>query len=261
MSLAIELDNVSLRSRGQVILDAVTWRLEDGAFVGLIGPNGAGKTVLLKIILGLVRPSAGTVRIFGKPPEEARGLVGYVPQYARFDANFPISVLDVVLMGRLGKTRTFGGYTAEDREKTRAAIERLELADLAGRQIGKLSGGQLQRVLIARALAAEPKVLLLDEPTASLDTRAGTNLYDILGSLSASMTIILVSHDIGVISTHVKTIACLNRKLHYHESKEVSSEVLAEVYGCPIELIAHGHAHRVLPHHHHHGHDHDHGDE
>jgi len=246
MSAALKLKNVSLRSRGQLILDSVSWELEENAFVGLIGPNGAGKTVLLKVILGLIQPSEGTVEIFGRRPADAKGLVSYVPQYARFDADFPISVMEVVLMGRLGKTRNFGSYTKEDRAVALGAMEKLSLTDLAQRQIGKLSGGQLQRVLIARALAHEPKILLLDEPTASLDTRVGSNVYELLDELSKSMTIVLVSHDVGVISAHVRSIACMNRKLHYHGTKEVSGEILSEVYGCPIELIAHGHAHRVL---------------
>ena len=249
MSAALKLKDVSLRSRGQLIIDSVSWELEEIAFVGLIGPNGAGKTVLLKIILGLIQPSSGTIEIFGKPPREAKSFVSYVPQYARFDSDFPISVMEVVLMGRLGKTAAFGSYTKADREIAAAAMEKLSLSDLATRQIGKLSGGQLQRVLIARALAHEPKILLLDEPTASLDTRVGSNVYELLDELSKSMTIVLVSHDVGVISAHVRSIACMNRKLHYHGTKEVSGEILSEVYGCPIELIAHGHAHRVLPNH------------
>jgi zinc transport system ATP-binding protein len=249
---AVDIEGVSLFSRGQTILEDIHFRLDPGAFVGLIGPNGAGKTVLLKIMLGLIRPSTGQVRIFGKPPSEARGEISYVPQYAHFDAGFPIEVLDVALMGRLGRTAYGRSYSAEDRERALHCLEKMELADMARRQIGKLSGGQLQRVLIARALTAEPKILLLDEPTASLDSRVGTSVYQVLAEHAAQMTIVLVSHDIGVISTYVKTIACLNRKLHYHESKDVSGDVLAEVYGCPIELIAHGHAHRVL---------HQHGDE
>lgn len=257
MSQVLEFKNVTLRSQGQLILDSINWSLEEGSFVGLIGPNGAGKTVLLKVILGLIRPSSGEVKIFGKAPTLARTAIGYVPQYARFDATFPISVRDVIYMGRLNKTRSMFGYTRQDKQIVQETMEKLELVNLADERIGKLSGGQMQRVLIARALASEPKLLLLDEPTASLDTLIGSNVYDVLDELSKKMSILLVSHDIGVISAYVKTVACLNRKLHYHGTKEVSPDILAEVYGCPIELIAHGHAHRVLPHHHPHDHAHD----
>lgn len=257
---AIETRGLSVRARGQTVLESIDWTVEQGSFVGLIGPNGAGKTVLLKTLLGLIRPSEGSVRIFGMPPEQARRMVSYVPQYAHFDSDFPISVEDVVLMGRLGRAGVLGRFSSADRACAAAAIEKLSLGELRGRQIGRLSGGQLQRVLVARALAAEPKMLFLDEPTASLDPLIGTNVYQLLTELGADMTIILVSHDIGAISSHVKTIACLNRRLHYHASKEVSSDVLAEVYGCPIDLIAHGHAHRVLPEHEGGPHAHDHHD-
>ena len=248
MTPSLELEKVTLISRGQTILEDVTLKLEPNSFLGLIGPNGAGKTVLLKIILGLIQPTSGSVKIFGKSPRDARRDMSYVPQYAHFDSDFPIKVIDVVLMGRLGRGRRID---ASDKEKAMAALEKMELKDLAETHIGKLSGGQQQRVLIARALVAEPKLLLLDEPTASLDSKVGTNVYQVLGELSGQMTIILVSHDIGAISSQVKTIACLNRKFHYHESKEIPGDTLSEVYGCPIDLIAHGHAHRVL---------HEHGD-
>ncbi|MFN8389981.1 MAG: ABC transporter ATP-binding protein [Bdellovibrionota bacterium] len=254
MNNPIEITNLSLSSRGQTILEDINLSLPPGSFLGLIGPNGAGKTVLLKVILGLIQPTSGEVRIFGKPPAEAHREISYVPQYAHFDATFPISVIDVVLMGRLGRTRYFRRYSDADREKAYASLEKMDLTPLAEKQVGRLSGGQLQRVLIARALTAEPKILLLDEPTASLDSRVGTSVYQALADQAGDMTIVLVSHDIGVISTHVKTIACLNRRMHYHESKEISGEVLAEVYGCPVELIAHGHAHRVLEEHEHHHH-------
>jgi len=246
VSQVLELKNVVLRSKGQIILDFLNWTLQEGDFVGLIGPNGAGKTVLLKVLLGLIPPTSGEIRILGNSPTRSRSLIGYVPQYARFDSKFPISVREVVLMGRLSKTRACFGYTAEDRKKADEVMEKLELDALSEMRIGKLSGGQIQRVLIARALASDPKLLLLDEPTASLDTLVGSNVYDLLEELSKRMTIILVSHDIGVISAYVKTVACLNRKLHYHGKKEVAPNILAEVYGCPIDLIAHGHAHRVL---------------
>ncbi|MBP9838645.1 MAG: ABC transporter ATP-binding protein [Proteobacteria bacterium] len=247
---ALEITNLSLKSGELTILEDINLSLEENSFLGLIGPNGAGKTVLLKCILGLIKPTAGEVKIFGKNIKEARGSYSHVPQYAEFDSSFPIKVKEVVLMGRMKKAGLCRNYSIEDKAKVNESLVKLEIEDLAEKQIKNLSGGQLQRVLIARALASEPRLLLLDEPTASLDSRVGKDVYQILSELSAHMTIILVSHDIGAISSHVKTIACLNKKLHYHNDKNISSEVIQEVYGCPFELLAHGHAHRVLDHHH-----------
>jgi zinc transport system ATP-binding protein len=245
----IELKDVNVRFGENIVLDTINLKVFEQDFVGLIGPNGAGKTVLLKVILGLLAPTTGTVKVLDTSARAAHGMVGYVPQFARFDAKFPISVLDVVMSGRLAHVAWYQRFSAEDHEKAKVALSKVELSDLAHRQIGALSGGQIQRVLIARALAVEPKVLLLDEPTASLDSKIGTGVYQLLGELSKDMAIVLVSHDVGMISGHVKTIACLNRKLHYHHDREISTNVLEEVYGCPFDLVAHGHAHRVLPEH------------
>lgn len=243
----ILLRNVGFAYGAVPVLESVDLRLEEGEFLGIIGPNAGGKTTLLKIVLGLLTPDTGSVEVFGRPPADNRGVIGYVPQYARFDASFPIDVLDTVRMGRLGIGRR--ERRRESIEAALAALDRVELSGMAGEQIGQLSGGQLQRVLIARALASEPRILLLDEPTASVDTRIGRSVYELLGQLSEQMTIVLVSHDIGVISRHVKTIACLNVRLHYHHSRELTDEMVEAAYGCPVDLVAHGHPHRVLPSH------------
>ena len=248
---AIDIKDVNLTLRGRLVLENINLTLHQGEFLGLIGPNGGGKTVLLKVILGLLAPDSGSIQIFGENPVNSRGLVSYVPQHARFDYDFPISVLDVVLMSRLGPKGINATYTPEDYAVAHAALAQVELDELSKRQIGKLSGGQLQRALIARAIAMEPKLLLLDEPTASLDSRIGRGIYALLDELSKRMTIVLVSHDIGVISQHITSIACLNQRLHFHNSRELTPAMIEETYGCPVELIAHGHAHRVLPHHHH----------
>ena len=254
----IEVKDVSVTFRSRPVLEQINLTVYNDDFLGLIGPNGAGKTVFLKVLLGLITPDSGTVSVLGATPQVGRTQVGYVPQYALFENDFPITVLNVVLMGKLGRGGLFSRSLPGDRADAMRALEQVELLDLANKQVGKLSGGQLQRVLIARAIVSNPKVLLLDEPTASLDTKIGRGFYETLGDLSKTMAIVLVSHDIGVISSHVKTIACLNRRLHYHNSKELSSELMEEVYGCPFELIGHGHAHRVLPGHDHgHGHSHD----
>ncbi|MEW6742672.1 MAG: metal ABC transporter ATP-binding protein [Planctomycetota bacterium] len=243
---ALEVRDVSLSFRGMAVLEAVNFTLEEGGFLGIIGPNGAGKSVLFKVILGLLRPDRGSVRVFGEPPERASGLIGYVPQHARFDDNFPISVLQVVLMSQLGRDRLLRRYRREDRDRALAALERVEMAHLAERQIGKLSGGQLQRVLIARALAVDARLMLLDEPTANLDSRIGGEIYALLASLTPTCTVVLVSHDISVMSRHVKTVACMNRRLHYHGTREVTREMLEATYECPVDFVVHEHTHRVL---------------
>ena len=247
-SPALALRGVSFSYGRTPVLQDIDLTLTEGDFLGVIGPNAGGKTTLLKIILGLIRPDGGTVEVFGRAPVAVRGSIGYVPQYARFDAAFPIDVVDTVAMGCLGAAGRDLSRRAR-RERAMAAIERVELTSVARAQLDRLSGGQLQRVLIARALASEPRMLLLDEPTASVDTRIGRSVYELLALLSESMTIVLVSHDIGVISRYVKTIACLNVRLHYHHSKELTPEMIEAAYGCPVDLVAHGHPHRVLPDH------------
>ena len=243
----ILLRGVSYRYGETPVLESIDLRLDEGDFLGIIGPNAGGKTTLLKIALGLLAPDSGSVEVFGRSPAESRGTIGYIPQYARFDSSFPIDVLDTVRMGRLGVRRR--ERAQESREAALVALEKVDLSGVAAEQIGRLSGGQLQRVLIARALASEPRILLLDEPTASVDTRMGRSVYELLERLSEQITIVLVSHDIGVISRYVKTVACLNVRLHYHHSREMTPEMVEAAYGCPVDLVAHGHPHRVLPSH------------
>jgi zinc transport system ATP-binding protein len=252
MANIIEVRDVWLHLGRQFVLEGVNLSLPEGDSLAIIGPNGGGKTTLLRVLLGLLRPERGSVRILGREPEATRGLVGYVPQHARFDLEFPIRVADVVAAGRLRRHRLLR-LRAEDRAAVFEALERVEIADLADRRIGNLSGGQLQRVLIARALAVRPKLLLLDEPTASLDVQSAANFNDLLRRLAEQMTVVLSTHDITGITTKVDSIACLNRKLFFHPSGELSAAQVAEVYGCPVELLAHGAPHRVLGEHHGHG--------
>lgn len=249
----LEMHGVSLAIGDVEVLSHIDFTVEAGDFVGLIGPNGGGKTVLLKIILGLLKPDAGSVRVFGREPEHTRAeaAVGYVPQYPRFEPDFPIRVFEVALMGRLHRYRPFVGYADEDRDITRDALDRVGMLSVADREIGVLSGGQRQRVLIARALAMRPKLLLLDEPTASLDTPMGQELYELLADLSPDTSIVLVTHDLGILSRYVKTVGCLNCTLHYHHAREISQEVIEEMYGCPVDLVVHEHQHRVLKEHDH----------
>lgn len=229
------------------VLEDITLSVRQTDFIGLIGPNGGGKTTLIKVLLGLLTPMRGEVRVMGKPVVEGRRYIGYVPQQVEYDHDFPISVWDVAQMGRLGQRRLFQRYTQEDSDVVAEALRRVGMLEQRRRPIGELSGGQRQRVYIARALATQPKILLLDEPTASVDPNASSSIYELLRELNAHVAIILISHDISVISAYVKTIGCLNRRLIYHGEKEITSDMLQAAYPCPIDLLAHGTPHRVLP--------------
>lgn len=242
----VRLEDVWVRFDGVAILEGIDLSVYQNDFMGMIGPNGGGKTTLLKVILGLIRPSQGKVTVLGSTPERGRRFVGYVPQYSLFDRDFPVSVWDVVLMGRLGQAGRFRRYSEEDKKAALHVLETVEMLDFKGSQIGRLSGGQQQRVFIARALVSEPKLLLLDEPTASVDAPMMEEFYELLNRLKKRMAIVLVTHDLSAVSIYVDTVGCLNRKLYYHHSKEVSAEDLEAAYQCPIELIAHGVPHRVL---------------
>ncbi|NIN63475.1 MAG: ATP-binding cassette domain-containing protein [Anaerolineae bacterium] len=246
----IRVENLWVHYDGTPVLEDIDLSVYEKDFIGIIGPNGGGKTSLLKVLLGLIPPTRGHIRVLGRSPEEARRFIGYVPQGSEFDHAFPISVWDVAMMGRLGRRGLFHRYTQEDREVVANVLDRVAMLDFRDRQIGQLSGGERQRVYVARALASQPKILLLDEPTASVDTPVVGSIYELLQELNQSVTIILVSHDIGVVSSYVKTIACLNRRLVYHASKEITPEMLEAAYHCPVDLIAHGMAHRVLELHH-----------
>ena len=245
----VKLEDVWVHFDGVPALEEVNLSINQHDFLGIIGPNGGGKTTLLKVILGLLKPSRGQVRVFGHTPERGREFVGYVPQYSLFDREFPVNVLNVVLMGRLRHAKRFKRYSEEDKEFAYEALETVEMLDFKDAQIGKLSGGQQQRVFIARALVAEPKLLLLDEPMASVDSPMQTELYELFEKLRQQMAIVLVSHDISAVSIYVDKIACLNRRLFYHNTKELTAEDLEATYRCPVEIIAHGVPHRVLKEH------------
>jgi zinc transport system ATP-binding protein len=224
--------------------------VEEEDFVGIIGPNGGGKTTLLKVILGLIQPERGHVSILGKSPERARKKISYVPQYNLFDRSFPLNVRDTVIMGRLSKKSIFSQYGQKDREMTEQALDQVGMLSFWDKQIGTLSVGEQQRVFIARALVSRPTLLLLDEPTAGVDTAMQTELFELLEKLKSDMAIVMVSHDISVVSIYVNKIACLNQRLYYHGSKEITPEILEATYKCPVQMIAHGVVpHRVLKEH------------
>ncbi|MFB3116418.1 MAG: metal ABC transporter ATP-binding protein [Gammaproteobacteria bacterium] len=241
MNPIIEIDNVSYSYSHITVVRDINLVIHEGEFLGMIGPNAGGKSTLLKLILGLLRPDAGKITVLGKSPDKGRSRIGYVPQYPAFSRDFPINVRDVVLLGRLGETRWYGGYTQEDREIAMDALKAVEIDNIWNQSIDSLSGGQLQRMLIARALASKPDILILDEPTANIDVRAEEDIFALLKQYNDHMTIIVVSHDIGFISGYVNRVACLNQTLLCHTTSEISGKTIEELYGAPVRMIQHVH--------------------
>jgi zinc transport system ATP-binding protein len=219
-------------------------------FVGIIGPNGGGKSTLIKAIMGIV-PYSGTIEYSESLLRNKKPHIGYLPQTSNFDKAFPISVLEVVMSGLQSERGLWRGYGKKERRRAMETLERASLSDLANRAIGELSGGQLQRVMLCRAIISEPKLLVLDEPTNFVDNRFENELYNLLHHLSHNMAIMMVSHDVGTISSVVNNIVCVNRHVHRHDSNMITEEQLLN-YNCPIQIITHGNVpHTVLGEHHH----------
>ena len=231
------------------ILCNVNLDIWQGDSLCIVGPNGGGKTTLIKLILGLLFPDSGSISIFGKSPEESRLRVGYVPQYAKYDPQFPISVLDVVLMGRLAGTLR-NRYTTRDREVAMHALDQAGLTDLAARPFPSISGGQRQRALIARALASGGDILILDEPTANIDHESEVKFLDLLRGLNERMTILMVTHEVGFASSFFKRIACVNRQVVIHPTSELTGQLIQEMYGGDLKMIRHDHRCGTEGHHH-----------
>lgn len=231
-------------------------------FLGIIGPNGGGKTTLLRTILGLIKPQSGSITFFDKGEKTASLNIGYLPQINQIDKKFPISVSEVILSGLTPGSNIFRRYRSEERKKVKEVAERLGIEELLRRAIGELSGGQLQRVLLGRAIVDNPKLIILDEPSTYVDKLFETNFYKLLGDINKEIAVILVSHDVGTIISLVKNIACVNQGLHYHPGSDISQEWLSNAYeSCPIEILGHGALpHRVLLEHDHLEHDHHHTD-
>jgi len=247
---AIEIENVSFSYNGFRVLDSVNLTVHKKDFLSLVGPNAGGKTTLLKLILGLLKPGSGSIRVFGLPPAKARSRIGYMPQHANLDPLFPVSVMDVVLMGRLGNGRRFGFFGKSDRDKAEETLRKVELLDVRNRSFSDLSGGQHQRVLIARALVTDPDLLLLDEPTSNVDAAVETELFELLNHLNKKMTVVLVTHDLGFVSSYVKRVACVNRRVVVHATHEISGEMINELYGSEVQMVRHD---TRPPENHHHG--------
>jgi len=251
----IEIRNLWVNYETTVALKGIDLTVRKGDIFGIIGPNGGGKSTLLKAILGLVPSTQGSIHILGEPPERGRRHIGYVPQFAQFDREFPISVLDVVVMGCLSRKSRVSWYTKEDRVAAQDALKFVGMLKLADQHISSLSEGQKQRVFIARALASKPEILLLDEPTASVDQNIKESIYNLLSRIQKSMTVVLVTHDIGVVSSLVNRVACLNQTLFTHYDNKLTVQMLEDAYRCPVDLIAHGVPHRVFEPHNHKSHD------
>lgn len=239
----IEVRGLTAGYRREAILDAVDLTVYEGDFLVILGPNGGGKTTLLKVLLGVLAPWRGSVAYH--LPHGGRRL-GYVPQFSTFEPGFPLRVEEVALMGRLALRPPGRRYRSADREAARAALDEVRLGHRARAPVGELSGGQVQRLLLARALAGEPEALLLDEPMASLDAESREVVRGLLLELRRRMPIVLVTHDPTAVAPDIRHIACLNRRLTYHGAGEVPVTALEEAYGCPVEMIAHGVPHRVL---------------
>lgn len=250
--IVVKLEGVWVSYNGVTILEDVNLDIESGRYVGILGPNGAGKSTLLKVILGLIQPSRGQVRVYGEPParlSHLNNVVGYLPQRPLINPHFPVTVMDVVLMGRYGRIGLIRRPRREDREIVRQHLEDLSILHLADRLIGDLSGGERQRVFIARALCVEPRLLVLDEPTVSLDACVQDEIYELINTLGVKqdLTILVVSHDIGTVVRHVDDVVCVNRRIHVHEPPPIGRLGLENTFGCAVEFLFHGEIpHRVV---------------
>jgi len=237
----IDMEHLSFAYDGDTVLEDVTLSVADREFICMVGPNGGGKTTLIKLILGLLQPLSGTVRVFQQPPDRVRHRIGYVPQHAQVDPAFPVTALDVVLMGRIGGQRRFGFFDKKDLAAANETLTRLELDGVARQPFASLSGGQRQRVLIARALAGGPELLLLDEPTSSLDMHVENEFYEMLREISRKLTVVVVSHDLGFVTPFATSVVCVKRTVVIHPTSEISGEKIYKLYGTDMRMVRHDH--------------------
>ncbi|MFO7810485.1 MAG: ABC transporter ATP-binding protein [Candidatus Delongbacteria bacterium] len=236
----LELNNISAGYGRSVVVHDVYLKVYEKDFLGVIGPNGGGKSTIMKVILGIIKPVNGKI-VFNRKLK-----FGYLPQFNLNDAKFPISVKDVVLSGLISEKKMFRGFSKDQIRRAENIIDKFGISEYRNSPYGELSGGQIQRVLLSRAIVSDPDILILDEPTAFTDEEFSNDLYTLLSEINQEKAIIMVSHDTGVISSYVKNIACVNGTLHYHSGSNISADML-DKYSCPVELIAHGPVpHRVL---------------
>jgi zinc transport system ATP-binding protein len=237
MNEAISFNDVTFGYDVSPVLENVSFTINRGDFISILGPNGGGKTTLAKLMLGLYTPNSGKILINGRSPVQMRGSIGYVPQYSLFDPNFPVSVKDVVLMGRI---KNFSmRYSKEDRAQADKAMESVGIGSLSANPFSELSGGQRQRVLIARALATNPEILLLDEPTANVDAAIEYKMSAMLGDLKKKMTVLLITHDLGFVSALVNKVICVNRDVHIHPTSGITKEHIRELYHDNMKIVRH----------------------
>ena len=229
----IDIQNLVVGYGDAPILNGISFQVEQNDFVGIVGPNGGGKTTLLKVIVGLLKPESGQITLNTDKP------LGYLPQMNHHDDHFPILVNEVVLSGLFGQRGILSRYRKADHELVDYWLNYAGVAHLAKKRFGTLSGGQRQRVLLCRALVSDPDLLILDEPNTFVDNRFEGELYELLRQLNETRAIMVVTHDLGTISSYVKSIACVNRDLHHHKSNIITTKQL-EAYNCPIQLITHG---------------------
>lgn len=236
MAVLFEMKSLYASYGSRTVLEDINFIVRERDFIGVIGPNGGGKTTLLKVILGLLRPVAGELIM---SEDLKRSGIGYLPQLSTGDTSFPVTVRDVVLSGLMTGKGVFSSMNSEDKKKCSKVIGDLGLSGLEKSNVNELSGGQLQRMFLGRAIIAEPRLLLLDEPGNFVDSAFESDFYEKLRDLNGRMAILMVSHDVGTISAHIKSFACVNRYLHYHPSHEITDQDLL-AYGCPIQLVTHG---------------------
>ena len=247
MPILFEMHSLSASYGANTVLQDVNFTVNENDFIGVIGPNGGGKTTLLKVILGLLKPAKGTL-IFNETLLNGNS-IGYLPQLSTGDVNYPVTVTDIILSGLMIGKSIFSRMSSSDKLKAHTVIEELGLTGMSKSNLNELSGGQIQRVLLGRAIIGNPRLILLDEPGNFVDTTFENDFYEKLKDLNKRMAILMVSHDVGIISSHIKSFACVNRSLHYHPSPEITNEDLL-AYGCPIQLVTHGEVpHTVLKYH------------
>ena len=252
MEKLVEIINMSASYQSKSVLKDVSLEVWRNDFLGIIGPNGGGKTTLLKVILGLMKPVSGEISFFENNKSVPSLKIGYLPQINPIDKRFPISVFEVISSGLAGEKPLFKNFTTQQKERVNELIIKMGLVNFSKRAIGELSGGQLQRALLARAIVSRPRLLILDEPNTYVDKKIELQFYELLGEISEKTAVILVSHDIGTLLPMVKNVACVNETLHYHSGTDISDEWLSNTYACPIEIVGHGDLpHRVLKKHKH----------